>query len=101
MRGLRRTTALASVLTLNAGGSGKQLAVDTSADGKNSGGNDVYASDNDPELVREAIPFGLKTYEMMLEASPRNGTLLLAVARGYTGYAYLLQDAADRVDQAD
>ena len=28
-----------------------------------SGGGVVYASDDDPELIREAIPFGLKTFE--------------------------------------
>jgi hypothetical protein len=33
------------------------------------GSGGVYASDDDPELIREAIPFGLKTYESLLEVS--------------------------------
>jgi hypothetical protein len=31
------------------------------------GGGGVYASDEDPELIREAIPFGLKSYEALLD----------------------------------
>ena len=62
------------------------------------GGGGVYASDDDPELVREAIPFGLKTYESLLEVSPEHRGLLLAAANGFTGYAYLLQNEADELD---
>ncbi len=65
------------------------------------GGSGVYASDGDPELIREAIPFGLKTYESLLEVSPEHRGLLLASASGFTGYAYLLQDEADRLDAVD
>jgi predicted anti-sigma-YlaC factor YlaD len=62
------------------------------------GGGGVYTSDDDPELIREAIPFGLKTYENLLAISPEHRGLLLAAARGFTSYAYLLQDEADRID---
>lgn len=65
------------------------------------GGGGVYASDDDPELVREAIPFGLKTYETLLEVSPENEGILLASASGFTTYAYMLQDEADRLDETD
>ncbi len=65
------------------------------------GGGGVYAADNDPDLVREAIPFGLKTFESLLEVSPEHRGLLLAAARGFTVYAYLLQDEADRLDTTD
>jgi hypothetical protein len=37
-----------------------------------SGGTGAYASDDDPELIREALPFGLKTFESLLEASPNH-----------------------------
>jgi len=60
-------------------------------------GGDVYASDEDPDLVREAIPFGLKTLESLHEASPDNRNILLALASGFTAYAYLLQDESDRI----
>ena len=51
-----------------------------------SGGAGSYASDDDPELIREALPFGLKTYESLLEVSPEHQALLLSAARGYTAY---------------
>lgn len=65
------------------------------------GGSGVYASDDDPELIREAIPFGLKTYEGLLEVSPKHRGLLLAAASGFTAYAYLLQNKADLLDATD
>jgi len=51
-----------------------------------SGGN--YATDDDPELVRQAAPFGLKTMEGLLEERPRHEGLLTALASGFTEYAY-------------
>lgn len=51
-------------------------------------GPDVYSTDDDPELVRDAVPFGLKTMESLLEVVPRHRGLLLAACRGYTQYAY-------------
>lgn len=55
----------------------------------------VFAAEDDPELVREAVPFGLKALESLLETSPDNEDLLLAAASGFTQYAYafVLQDA--------
>ena len=55
----------------------------------------VYASDNDPELVRAATPFGLKTMEGLLETIPDHPGLLRGLASGFTQYAYAfpLQDA--------
>lgn len=66
-----------------------------------SGDGGTYASDDDPELIREAMPFGLKTFESLLEVSPEHQALLLSAARGYTAYAYLLHGEADRLDAAD
>jgi predicted anti-sigma-YlaC factor YlaD len=66
-----------------------------------SGDGGTYASDDDPELIREAMPFGLKTFESLLEVSPEHEALLLSAARGYTAYAFLLQGEADRLDAAD
>jgi predicted anti-sigma-YlaC factor YlaD len=65
------------------------------------GGGSAYASDDDPDLIREAIPFGLKTYESLLEEVPEHRGLLLSAASGFTAYAYLLQDEADRLEAAD
>ena len=65
------------------------------------GGGGVYVSDEDPDLIREAIPFGLKTYEALLDVSPEHRGLLLSAASGFTAYAYLIQDEADRLDEND
>lgn len=78
----------------------KRTAVNVVGDAL-AGGGGVYAADNDPDLIREAIPFGLKTFESLLEVSPEHRGLLLAAARGFTVYAYLLQDEADRLDTTD
>jgi hypothetical protein len=52
-------------------------------------------SDNDPELVKEAIPFGLKMNESLLEVSPDHRGLLQATAQGFVAYAFLLKEEAD------
>jgi predicted anti-sigma-YlaC factor YlaD len=65
------------------------------------GGSSACSSDNDPELVRQAIPFGLKTLESLLQVSPEHKGILLSAASGFTAYAYLLQDEADRLDKTD
>jgi len=65
-------------------------------------GNSVYATDDDPDLVWEAVPFGLKTIEGLLTKSPRNTNLLLAATSGFTQYAYgHLQQDADFIEATD
>lgn len=61
----------------------------------------VYTSDGDSDLVREALPFALKTYEGLLHSSPDHRQLLLAAASGFATYAFLLQLEADRIDPFD
>ena len=48
----------------------------------------VFASDEDPELVRDALPFSLKTVETLLESSPEHEGLLLSACSGFSQYAY-------------
>jgi predicted anti-sigma-YlaC factor YlaD len=63
---------------------------------------DVYASDNDPELIQSAAPFSLKLIESLVAESPRHSGLLLAAARGFTQYAYaFVQEQADEVEDQD
>lgn len=58
-----------------------------------------YASDDDPELVRDAVPFGLKTMEGLLEEKPHHVGLLTALASGFTQYGYaFVQGDGDRAD---
>lgn len=49
---------------------------------------DVFTSDNDPELVAEAIPFMLKTYELLLETTPDNAELLYTTGKSFCMYAF-------------
>jgi hypothetical protein len=66
------------------------------------GGADVYGRDDDPELVRDALPFGLKTMESLLEILPNHEGLLLTACQGYTQYAYaFVQSEGDLVVNTD
>jgi predicted anti-sigma-YlaC factor YlaD len=49
---------------------------------------DTFASDEDPELIRDAVPFSLKLMESVLVDTPRHRGLLLAACSGFTQYAY-------------
>jgi hypothetical protein len=63
---------------------------------------EVYSSDDDPELVRDAFPFGLKTYELLLAEDPGNRSLHLAAAAGFIQYASaFLDDEADMLEDED
>ena len=62
---LTRLALLAALALASAGCCG--LAAKVAARALTSGG-DAYATDDDPELVRDAVPFGLKTMEGVLES---------------------------------
>lgn len=65
-------------------------------------GGSSFASDDDPDLVGDAIPFGLKTMESLLREAPRHEGLLLAAASGFTQYAYgWVELEADFVEAQD
>ncbi len=79
----------------------KTAAVNALGDAMASGSS-TYASDDDPELVAQAIPFGLKTMEALLAESPRHEELLSAAAAGFTQYAYaFVQLEADYAEPRD
>lgn len=93
--------ALVVVSTLVAGCSLRTMAINTVADSLAAAG-DVYASDEDPELVRQALPFALKTMESLLAEQPENRKLLLAACRGFAQYSYAFVDTnADRLESVD
>ncbi len=56
---------------------------------------DVFTRDDDLELVGDAIPFGLKLYESLLDSAPTNKDLLIATCSNFTQYgvAYIETDA--------
>jgi predicted anti-sigma-YlaC factor YlaD len=51
-------------------------------------GNSVYETDEDADLVGEALPFGLKLTESLLQESPQHRGLLLTACRGFVLYSY-------------
>ncbi len=89
------------LLVLAAGCSPRAYVVRRVADAVSSDGG-VFASDDDPELVRDAVPFALKAEESLLSAEPGHRGLLLSLCRGFTQYAaaFVWQDAVESPDPA-
>jgi predicted anti-sigma-YlaC factor YlaD len=93
-RALHKNVLLA-LLALLAGC--RSLTLGIAADAVSGGGS--YASDDDPELVRAAVPFGLKTMEAIVEEKPTHVGLLTSLTSGFTSYSYaFVQQDADIAD---
>ncbi len=61
-----------------------------------------FASDSDPELVRDAVPFSLKLIESLMAENPHDDGLLYSATKGFTQYAYaFLQQDADEIEDRD
>ncbi len=94
---------LACILTmvLNNGCSVRKYAIHQLGDALARSGS-TFSNDEDPELIRQAVPFSLKLIESLLAESPRHAGLLLAAARGFTQYAYaFIQEDADEIENTD
>lgn len=65
----------------------KTFAVNKLGDTLAAPGPSVYTTDDDPELIRAALPFSLKTLESLLQASPNHKGMLLTACSGFTSYA--------------
>jgi predicted anti-sigma-YlaC factor YlaD len=62
----------------------------------------TYASDDDPDLIKVAAPFGLKLTESLLAENPRHSGLLTSAASGFTQFSYaFVQQEADEVEPHD
>ena len=62
----------------------------------------VFTSDDDPELIRDALPFAMKTLDVLLVQDPGNDELRLAAAGLYIQYAYAFLDSeADYLEEDD
>ena len=92
---MKRVVLVIALSVTTASLSGCRSAAYSVAAGAVSGPSTAYASDDDPELVRAAVPFGLKTMEGILEQKPAHESLLTSLAGGFTqfGYAFVQQDA--------
>jgi len=91
MTATHRLTAAVCLLVLSAGCSIKKMAVNKVGDMLSSSGS-TFESDEDPDLVAAAIPFGLKLYEGLLAENPKHTGLPLAAAQGFTEYSYAFVD---------
>ncbi|MBI2406762.1 MAG: hypothetical protein HYV19_00480 [Gemmatimonadetes bacterium] len=97
-----RAFALAGVALSLSGCSIKRMAINSLGDALSSGSSSTFAKDDDPELVRDAIPFALKTIESLIDASPRHQGLLTAAVSGFTQYGYaFIQQEADFTEAQD
>jgi predicted anti-sigma-YlaC factor YlaD len=88
MRRWRQVAVVCLMGMLGAGCSIRRFAVNKVGDALASGGS-TYESDDDLELVGDALPFGLKMIESLLAESPRHKGLLLTACQGFTTYSYI------------
>jgi len=96
-----RWLALVALIALGAGCSIKKIAVNKVGDAL-AGGGTTFSSDDDPELVRAAIPFSLKLMESLLAESPKHQGLLFATASGFTQYGYtFVQLDAEEIEDSN
>lgn len=66
------------------------------------GSGDTWASDPDPQLVADALPFALKTVESLLVELPDHRELRLAACRGFTQYSLaFVESEARRLRDSD
>ena len=92
---------LVLLLALASGCSIKKYAINQLGNAL-SGSGATFASDDDPELIKAAVPFSLKLIESLLAESPKHEGLLLAASSGFTqyGYAFVKQEA-DEKEESD
>jgi predicted anti-sigma-YlaC factor YlaD len=92
---------LLSSLALLAGCSVKKMAVNSMSDALSQSGT-AFASDDDPEFIKQATPFSLKLIEGLLIENPKHRGLLLAACKGFTQYSYaFIQEDADELETKD
>lgn len=98
---LLRALSLLAIVPLMGGCSIESYAKHRLADALSESGS-TFASDNDPDLVREAAPFSLKLMETLLQETPEHDQLLVAVTRGFTQYSWaFVQQESERLESSD
>jgi predicted anti-sigma-YlaC factor YlaD len=92
---------MVGLAVIGSGCSVKRMAVNKLGNAL-AGSGTTFASDDDPELVKAAVPFSLKLMEGLLNENPRHEGLLLAASSGFTEYAYaFVQEEADETEDKD
>ena len=98
---LRSLVLSLAFIAAQSGCSVKKIAINKIGDSLASGGT-TFTSDDDPDLVGEALPFSLKLMESLLAESPQHRGLLLAASSGFTQYAFVyVQTPAEEVEDQD
>jgi predicted anti-sigma-YlaC factor YlaD len=98
---LLRAALLMAMIAVAGGCSIKKMAVNSVADMLSESGS-TFSGDEEPELVRDAVPFALKLYESLLESVPEHEELLLATCSAFTQYAYaFVQADAELIENED
>ncbi len=99
--GTRLLLIIGALALVTSGCSFKRIALNKLGNAL-AGGGTTFASDDDPELVKAALPFSLKLMESLLAESPKHQGLLFATASGFTQYAYaFVQEDADQIEEKD
>lgn len=92
---------LLALAVVTSGCSVKKFAVNKLGDSLANSGT-TFASDDDPDLIGEALPFSLKLMEGLLAESPKHRGLLFAAASGFTQYAYVfVQQPEEQLEERD
>jgi hypothetical protein len=101
VRAVRRAAALTCSVWLAGCASVHHYAAGQLSDAL-AGSRSSFASDDDPELIRAAAPFGLKFMESALLETPEHVGLLTATAAGFTQFSYgFVQQDADEAEGHD
>jgi len=94
--------ALLLVVFSSTGCSVKKYAISKLGDSLASQSSSSFATDDDPELVGDALPFALKLMEGLLDQVPQHRGLLFATSSGFTQYSYVwVQQPAEEMEQVD
>jgi predicted anti-sigma-YlaC factor YlaD len=99
---LGRLVVVSGLTAVLAGCSIKTFAVNRLGDSLSAPGPSVYTTDDDPELIKAALPFSLKTLESLLQTSPKHKGMLLTACSGFTSYANaFVQLDAEAIESTD
>jgi predicted anti-sigma-YlaC factor YlaD len=99
---LTRSLVMSALLCLSMSGCAvRKMAINMVGDALASSGT-TFSSDNDPELVKQALPFSLKLMESLLTETPKHRGLLFATSSAFTQYAYaFVREDADEIESVN
>jgi predicted anti-sigma-YlaC factor YlaD len=76
----------------------QKIVIQKASKALSSGESSAFLGDEDPDLIRDALPFSMKMYETLLESNPDDPALLLATAKAFIFYSYaFIQTPAEQM----